>query len=191
MYSFYLFSFFHLSGSSSLYFSSDVLGCHSAVLFMTSVRYSNRFTLFILQVSAIVQSMASRSVPLWLPKSNEFFLDNDMQRFIRSTILLSRQVSPQLKMSTTAFHSLRRQVIASCSSLLGNNFPRSSISSSASFIVILRKNISMRKGRQDRITETLTGVVMKIAKFWFEDNRIVLLGGVNLLPLFLLLNSIL
>lgn len=49
----------------------------------------------------------------------------------------------------------------------------------------------MRKGRQDRITETLTGVVMKIAKFWFEDNRIVLLGGVNLLPLFLLLNSIL
>ena len=44
----------HLSGSSCLYFSSGVFGCHSAVLFMTSVRYSNRFTLFILQVSAIV-----------------------------------------------------------------------------------------------------------------------------------------
>lgn len=83
-------AFSHLSGSSCLYFSSGVFGCHSAVLFMTSVRYSNRFTLFILQVSAIVQSMAPRSAPLWLPKNNEFFLDKDMQRFIRSTILLSR-----------------------------------------------------------------------------------------------------
>ena len=27
---------------------------------------------------------------LWLPKNNEFFLDKDMYRFIRSTILLSR-----------------------------------------------------------------------------------------------------
>ena len=83
-------AFSHLSGSSCLYFSSGVFGCHSAVLFMTSVRYSNRFTLFILQVSAIVYSMAPRSAPLWLPKNNEFFLDKDMQRFIRSTILLSR-----------------------------------------------------------------------------------------------------
>ena len=83
-------AFSHLSGSSCLYFSSGVFGCHSAVLFMISVRYSNRFTLFILQVSAIVYSMAPRSAPLWLPKNNEFFLDKDMQRFIRSTILLSR-----------------------------------------------------------------------------------------------------
>ena len=83
-------AFSHLSGSSCLYFSSGVFGCHSAVLFMISVRYSNRFTLFILQVSAIVYSMAPRSAPLWLPKNNEFFLDKDMYRFIRSTILLSR-----------------------------------------------------------------------------------------------------
>ncbi|KDS23856.1 hypothetical protein M089_4804, partial [Bacteroides ovatus str. 3725 D9 iii] len=32
--------------------------------------------------------MAPRSAPLWLPKNNEFFLDKDMYRFIRSTILL-------------------------------------------------------------------------------------------------------
>ena len=72
---FYPLAFSHLSGSISLYFSSGVFGCHSAVLFITSVRYSNRFTLCILQVSAIVQSMAPRSAPLWLPKNNEFFLN--------------------------------------------------------------------------------------------------------------------
>ena len=84
---FYPLAFSHLLGSISLYFSSGVFGCHSAVLFITSVRYSNRFTLCILQVSAIVQSMALRSAPLWLPKNNEFLLDRDMYRFIRSMAL--------------------------------------------------------------------------------------------------------
>ena len=45
---------FHLSGNKSLYLSNGVLGCHSAVLSIMSVRYSNKSTLFILHDKAKV-----------------------------------------------------------------------------------------------------------------------------------------
>ena len=54
----------NLSGSSSLYFSKDALGCHSAVFSRTDFRYSKKPTPCILHESAIVYNTAATASSL-------------------------------------------------------------------------------------------------------------------------------
>ena len=62
---------------------------------------------FSLHEMAMEYRMEARLAPSCEPKNREFLLESDTYRFILSMRLLSRLVSPLLKMSHMALYSLR------------------------------------------------------------------------------------